>query len=154
MKSIFFLGFKDSKNGPNQVRSKANIFWILLGSQAIKKKSFQQTRPFKFSKMMQINLARLDFTVHFIVISSMTPTVKENNNVVTFVRCDVLGEGVKEQLKIQDAKATQLSSYQETLQSTLAWLEAMERNLDQDSVASLTAPQEIRTRLIKYRVRR
>lgn len=82
----------------------------------------------------------------------MKPSTYENNKVVTFVRCDVLGEGVKEQLKIQDAKATQLSSYQETLQSTLAWLEAMERNLDQDTVASLTAPQEIRTRLIKYRV--
>lgn len=68
-------------------------------------------------------------------------------------RCDVLSEGVKEQLKIQDAKATQLSSYQETLQSTLAWLEAMERSLEQDTTAALTAPQEIRTRLIKYRVR-
>lgn len=127
-------------------------FESYLEVRQLKKKSFQQTRPFKFSKMMQINLALL--VVHFIAISSMTPTVMENNNVVTFVRCDVLGEGVKEQLKIQDAKATQLSSYQETLQSTLAWLEAMERNLDQDTVASLTAPQEIRTRLIKYRVRR
>lgn len=127
------------------------IYFEPLEVRKLKEKYFQQTRPSKFSKMVQVNLALL--VVNFILFSSMTPTVMENNNEVTFVRCDVLGEGVKEQLKIQDAKATQLSSYQETLQSTLAWLEAMERNLDQDTVASLTAPQEIRTRLIKYRVR-
>lgn len=68
-------------------------------------------------------------------------------------RCDALGEGVKEQLKIQDAKASQWSSYQETLQATLAWLEQMEKSLDQDTLSALTAPQEIRAKLIKYKVR-
>lgn len=69
-----------------------------------------------------------------------------------FRRCDALTEGLKEQLKIQDVKASQWSSYQESVQATMVWLEAMEKVLDQDSTVSLTAPQEIRTRLIKHRV--
>jgi hypothetical protein len=47
----------------------------------------------------------------------------------------------------------QWSSYQETLQQTLAWLDAMEKTLQQDPTVSWVSTQEIRSKLLKYKVK-
>ncbi|XP_046474495.1 muscle-specific protein 300 kDa isoform X6 [Neodiprion pinetum] len=64
-------------------------------------------------------------------------------------RWDKLAEGIKEQQKKQDAHSLQWSSYQDTLQQTLAWLDSMERTLKQDSAAVWSSLQEIRSKLLK-----
>lgn len=67
-------------------------------------------------------------------------------------RWDQLEEGIKEQQKRQDAQSLQWSSYQETLQQTLAWLDAIEKTLQQDPAGSWASTQEVRSKLLKHKV--
>lgn len=67
-------------------------------------------------------------------------------------RWDRLAEGITEQQKKHDAQSLQWSSYQETLQQILAWLDTMERAVKQDSSAVWSSLQEIRSRLLKLKV--
>lgn len=69
-----------------------------------------------------------------------------------YLRWDQLEEGIKEQQKRQDAQCLQWSSYQETLQQTLAWLDAMEKTLHQDPAGLWSSTQEIRSKLLKHKV--
>ncbi|XP_063222936.1 muscle-specific protein 300 kDa isoform X4 [Bacillus rossius redtenbacheri] len=64
-------------------------------------------------------------------------------------RWDLLEEGIKEQQKRQDAQLLQWSSYQEMLQQTLAWLDAMEKTLQPDT--AWTSTQETRSKLLKHK---
>lgn len=68
-------------------------------------------------------------------------------------RWDRLAEGIVEQQKKQDAQSLQWSSYQETLQQILAWLDTMERAVKQDSSTVWSSLQEIRSKLLKLKVR-
>lgn len=68
-------------------------------------------------------------------------------------RWDRLAEGIAEQQKKQDARSLQWSSYQETLQQILTWLDAMERAVKQDSSTVWSSLQEIRSKLLKLKVR-
>lgn len=65
-------------------------------------------------------------------------------------RWDKLEEDIKEQQKLQDAQSLQLSSYQEMLQQTLAWLDSMEKVI-QIEPSSWTSIQEVRARLLKHK---
>ncbi|XP_076667923.1 muscle-specific protein 300 kDa isoform X16 [Andrena cerasifolii] len=64
-------------------------------------------------------------------------------------RWDKLVEGTAEQQKRQDAQSLQWSNYQETLQQILAWLDAMERSVKQDSTITWSSLQEIKSKLLK-----
>nr|XP_050869210.1 muscle-specific protein 300 kDa [Vespula vulgaris] len=64
-------------------------------------------------------------------------------------RWDSLAEGIVEQQKKQDAQSLQWSTYQETLQQTLLWLNAMERAIKQDPPVMWPSLQEIRSKLLK-----
>lgn len=65
-------------------------------------------------------------------------------------RWDKLEEGIKGQQKLQDAQSLQLSSYQEMLQQTLAWLDSMEKLIQPDSSTWISI-QEVRAKLLKHR---
>jgi len=67
-------------------------------------------------------------------------------------RWDRLAEGIIEQQKKQDAQSLQWSSYQETLQQILTWLDTMERAVKQDSLVVWSSLQEIRSKLLKLKV--
>lgn len=67
-------------------------------------------------------------------------------------RWDRLAEGITEQQKKQDAQSLQWSSYQETLQQILTWLDTMERAVKQDSSIVWSSLQEIRSKLLKLKV--
>lgn len=67
-------------------------------------------------------------------------------------RWDRLAEGITEQQKKQDAQSLQWTSYQETLQQILAWLDMMERAVKQDSSIVWSSLQEIRSKLTKLKV--
>ncbi|XP_012271233.1 nesprin-1 isoform X8 [Orussus abietinus] len=64
-------------------------------------------------------------------------------------RWDNLAEGILEQQKKQDAQSLRWSSYRETLQQILAWLDTMERSVKQDSSTVWPSVQEIRSKLLK-----
>ncbi|KAK2588097.1 hypothetical protein KPH14_004158 [Odynerus spinipes] len=64
-------------------------------------------------------------------------------------RWDSLAEGIAEQQKKQDAQSLQWSTYQETLQQTLLWLDNMERAIKQDPPIVWSSLQEIRSKLLK-----
>ncbi|XP_043492348.1 nesprin-1 [Polistes fuscatus] len=64
-------------------------------------------------------------------------------------RWDNLAEGITEQQKKQDAQSLQWSTYQETLQQTLLWLNTMERAIKQDPPVTWPSLQEIRSKLLK-----
>ncbi|XP_014483634.1 PREDICTED: nesprin-1 isoform X6 [Dinoponera quadriceps] len=66
-------------------------------------------------------------------------------------RWDRLAEGITEQQKKQDAQSLQWTSYQETLQQILAWLDMMERAVKQDSSTVWSSLQEIRSKLLKLK---
>ncbi|XP_020291842.1 nesprin-1 isoform X3 [Pseudomyrmex gracilis] len=66
-------------------------------------------------------------------------------------RWDRLAESITEQQKKQDARSLQWSSYQETLQQILAWLDTMERAVKQDSSIVWSSLQEIRSKLLKLK---
>lgn len=65
-------------------------------------------------------------------------------------RWDKLEEGIKEQQKLQDAQSLQWNSYQEMLQSTLTWLDTMEKSIQMDPSAWSSA-QEVRAKLLKHK---
>lgn len=67
-------------------------------------------------------------------------------------RWDRLAEGITEQQKKQDAQSLQWSSYQETLQQILTWLDTMERVIKQDFSIAWSSLQEIRSKLLKLKV--
>nr|XP_033322974.1 nesprin-1 [Megalopta genalis] len=64
-------------------------------------------------------------------------------------RWDKLVEGISEQQKRQDARSLQWTNYRETLQQILAWLDAMERSVKQDSAVAWSSLQEIKSKLSK-----
>ncbi|KAK3930234.1 Nesprin-1 [Frankliniella fusca] len=66
-------------------------------------------------------------------------------------RWDALGEQLKEQRKRQDAVSQQWSQFQEALQQTLAWLDAMEKQLqpEQAGAAPWGSIPEVRAKLLK-----
>lgn len=70
-------------------------------------------------------------------------------------RWDALGEQLKEQRKRQDAVSQQWSQFQEALQQTLAWLDAMEKQLQpeqagtQPGAAPWGSSPEVRAKLLK-----
>ncbi|XP_071567068.1 muscle-specific protein 300 kDa isoform X8 [Temnothorax nylanderi] len=66
-------------------------------------------------------------------------------------RWDRLAEGITEQQKKQDAQSLQWSSYQETLQQILTWLDTMERAVKQDSSIVWSSLQETRSKLLKLK---
>ncbi|XP_018338972.1 PREDICTED: nesprin-1 isoform X6 [Trachymyrmex septentrionalis] len=66
-------------------------------------------------------------------------------------RWDRLAEGITEQQKKQDAQSLQWSSYQETLQQILTWLDTMERAVKQDSSMVWSSLPEIRSKLLKLK---
>ncbi|XP_018395829.1 PREDICTED: nesprin-1 isoform X2 [Cyphomyrmex costatus] len=66
-------------------------------------------------------------------------------------RWDRLAEGITEQQKKQDAQSLQWSSYQETLQQILTWLDTMERAVKQDSSMMWSSLPEIRSKLLKLK---
>lgn len=57
---------------------------------------------------------------------------------------------MKQQQKLQDAQSLQLSSYQDMLQQTLAWLDSMEKQTTTEP-ASWTSIQEVRGKLLKHK---
>lgn len=67
-------------------------------------------------------------------------------------RWDNLSEGILEQQKKQDAQSLQWTSYQETLQQISAWLDNMERAMNQDSSTAWSTLPEIRSKLLKCKM--
>lgn len=65
-------------------------------------------------------------------------------------RWDKVKEGITKQQKLQDAQSLQLSSYQEMLQQTLAWLDSMEKLIQADPY-TWTSIQEVRSKLLKHK---
>ncbi|KAL3268199.1 hypothetical protein HHI36_007324 [Cryptolaemus montrouzieri] len=65
-------------------------------------------------------------------------------------RWDKLFEDVKSYQKDQEAQTQQLSSYQDILQQTLAWLNSMEKN-NELNPSQWNSIQEIRSKLLKHK---
>ncbi|KAF5308513.1 hypothetical protein FQR65_LT06178 [Abscondita terminalis] len=65
-------------------------------------------------------------------------------------RWDALQEGVLVQQKLLDVQSQQLSSYQDMLQQTLAWLSNMEKVIQIDSSA-YNSIQDVRSKLLKQK---
>lgn len=65
-------------------------------------------------------------------------------------RWDKVHDAISEQQKLQDAQSLQLSSYQEMLQQTLAWLEYMEKAV-QVNPATWSNMQEVKAKLMKQK---
>lgn len=65
-------------------------------------------------------------------------------------RWDKLEEGIRGQQKLQETQSLQLSSYQEMLAQTLAWLNAMEKVVHIEPT-SWTSIQEVRGKLLKHK---
>lgn len=68
-------------------------------------------------------------------------------------RWEKLAKEILEEQKKQDAQSMQWSSYQETLQQILAWLDMMERSMSQDAASACTTLQEVKSKLFKSKVR-
>lgn len=66
-------------------------------------------------------------------------------------RWDRLIEEIRKQQKKQEAQTLQLSSYQDFLQQSLAWLEINENGIAQENPNTWTSIQEIRSKLLKYK---
>lgn len=64
---------------------------------------------------------------------------------------DKLDEGIRNLQKRQEAQTLQWSSYQDILQQTLSWLDTMEHCLQQENPNTWTSPQEIRSKLFKFK---
>lgn len=69
-------------------------------------------------------------------------------------RWDNLAEGIVEQQKKQGLQSLQWSSYQDTLQQILTWLDNMERTVKQEASTIPASLQEARSKLLKCKVRR
>jgi nesprin-1 len=67
-------------------------------------------------------------------------------------RWDNLAEGIAEQQKKQGIQSLQWSSYQETLQQILTWLDNMERNVKHEASTIPSSLQEVRSKLLKCKV--
>lgn len=67
-------------------------------------------------------------------------------------RWDSLAEGIVDQQKKQGLQSMQWSSYQETLQQILTWLDNMERTVKQEVSNVPSSLQEIRSKLHKCKV--
>ncbi|KAF7272974.1 hypothetical protein GWI33_014281 [Rhynchophorus ferrugineus] len=65
-------------------------------------------------------------------------------------RWEKLAEGISNQQKFQEAQTLQLSTYQEMLQQTLAWLDSTEKQVKLDT-ASWISIQDIRGKLLKQK---
>ncbi|KAF5292004.1 hypothetical protein FQA39_LY14121 [Lamprigera yunnana] len=65
-------------------------------------------------------------------------------------RWDALQEGILEQQKLKNVQSQQLSSYQDMLQQTLAWLSNMEKAIQIDSSA-YNSIQEVKSKLLKHK---
>lgn len=66
-------------------------------------------------------------------------------------RWDALNEGIVALQKRQEAQTHQWSSYQDILQQTRTWLETLENTLKQENPNTWISPQEIRSKLFKYK---
>lgn len=66
-------------------------------------------------------------------------------------RWDRLDEGIRNLQRRQEAQSQQWSSYQDILQQTISWLETMEHSVEQENPNTWTSPQEIRSKLFKYK---
>lgn len=66
-------------------------------------------------------------------------------------RWDKIDEGIRKLQKRQEAQSIQWSSYQDTLQQTLSWLDTLEKLLEQENPNTWTSTQEIRSKLFKYK---
>lgn len=66
-------------------------------------------------------------------------------------RWDKLDEGIRSLQKRQEVQSLQWSSYQDILQQTISWLETMEHVIEQENPNTWTSPQEIRSKLFKYK---
>lgn len=64
---------------------------------------------------------------------------------------DKLNEDIQKLKKLQEAQSLQLSSYQDFLQQTLGWLDTNETQFAQENTNTWTSPQEIRSKLMKYK---
>lgn len=65
-------------------------------------------------------------------------------------RWDALNDGIKQQQKYHEAQTLQWSSYQETLQQTLAWLDEKEKVVQSENAASASvSTPEIRSKILK-----
>lgn len=67
-------------------------------------------------------------------------------------RWDNLSEGIADQQKKQGLQTLQWSSYQETLQQILAWLDNMERTIKLETSTVPSSLQEIKPKLLKCKV--
>lgn len=70
---------------------------------------------------------------------------------VTRERWEALDEAIKALQKRQEAQTMQWSSYTDILQQTQSWLETLEQSLKQENPNTWTSPQEIRSKLFKYK---
>lgn len=66
-------------------------------------------------------------------------------------RWDKLDESIRNLQKRQEAQSLQWSSYQDILQQTISWLDSMEHVIEQENPNTWTSPQEIRSKLFKYK---
>ncbi|XP_059468655.1 muscle-specific protein 300 kDa isoform X2 [Neocloeon triangulifer] len=66
-------------------------------------------------------------------------------------RWDKLEEQIADQQKKHEAETMQWSSYNEMLQQTLAWLDNMEKSLQNEPTAWSTSTQELRSKLLKQK---
>lgn len=66
-------------------------------------------------------------------------------------RWDDMDEAITALQKRQEAQTMQWSSYTDILQQTQSWLETMEQTLSQENPNTWTSPQEIRSKLFKYK---
>lgn len=66
-------------------------------------------------------------------------------------RWEKLCEDVRKLQKKQETQSNQLSSYQDLLQQTLAWLKTNEDLVTQENQVAWTSSQEIRSKLLKYK---
>lgn len=66
-------------------------------------------------------------------------------------RWDKADEDIRKLQKRQEAQTMQLSSYHDILQQVLVWLSTLESSLVQENPNTWTSPQEIRSKLLKYK---
>lgn len=68
-------------------------------------------------------------------------------------RWDNLAEGIIQQQKKQGLQSLQWTSYQETLQQILAWLDNMERSVKLETTTIPSSLQEVKSKLLKCKVK-
>lgn len=68
-------------------------------------------------------------------------------------RWDNMSEGIVDQQKKQGLQSLQWSSYQETLQQILSWLDNMERTIKLETSTTPSSLQEVKSKLLKCKVK-